>query len=82
LDNKLYTKLTNIYILSILIVLIMSEQNNQKESSFYMLKIHPQVNRIMIQIDNGKIELNEKNQIKTYNLLKEHLLNRGLIDGD
>ena len=41
--------------------------------NFFMVKEHPIEDRIMVQIDNEKIELNREYQEKLYKILKERL---------
>ena len=41
--------------------------------NFFMVKIHPTEDRIMVQIDNDKIELNREYQEKLYKILKERI---------
>lgn len=41
--------------------------------NFFMVKIHPTKDLIMVQIDNDKIELNAEYQEKLYEILKKEL---------
>lgn len=41
--------------------------------NFFMVKEHPIEDRIMVQVDNEKIELNREYQEKLYKILKERI---------
>jgi len=41
--------------------------------NFFMVKIHPTEDRIMVQVDNDKIELDKEHQQKLYLILKERI---------
>lgn len=41
--------------------------------NFFMVKEHPIEDRIMVQIDNDKIELDREYQEKLFKILKERL---------
>lgn len=40
-------------------------------TTFFMIKEHPSLDLIMIQVDNKAIQLNREQQLKVYNILKE-----------
>ena len=40
---------------------------------FFMIKIHPNRDLVMIQIDNNAIQLDQEHQEKVYKFLKERL---------
>lgn len=42
-------------------------------ATFWMVKIHPTEDRIMVQVDNDKIELDREHQEILYKILKEKL---------
>lgn len=42
-------------------------------SFLFMIKEHPTEDRVMVQVDNEKIELNSENQKKLYKYLKRKL---------
>jgi len=41
--------------------------------SFFMVKFHPSVDLVMIQVGNNAIQLDAKHQQKVYEILKERL---------
>lgn len=42
-------------------------------TTFFMIKEHPSIDLIMIQVDNTAIQLNTEQQKRVYEILKEKL---------
>ena len=45
----------------------------REEPNFFMIKIHPTLDLVMIQLGNNAVQLNEEHQRKVFNILRDRL---------